>query len=699
MGKNEEKEKLREIEEKERMMKEIIKRYNIVSPVEKRGEASTISLEYRVFKEEELRAKMLNFYEKLCKSAPNLNITLSEEFMEKLNTAIRFTGLKVTPQDVISAGFLMAIISLLSVLPTLFLPIPLYVKLVIILFPVIVAYVIMYYPLYRAAWIRIREGRSLLLAVLYMIVYMKTTPNFEGAVRFAASNLEGKLAQDLKEVLWKVEVGEYTTIEDALFDYLKVWSQYNKEVVEAVHMIRQSLLEPSAERRDAMLSKAIDLVLEEMDEQMKKYVRDLETPVVVLHGLGILLPVMGMIVFPLVSAFMQEVGPNLVKVLFVGYDIILPLIVFILLNQIFMKRPPTHTTVELTQHPDYIPPGKFKIEIVGKRIIIPAIIPTLIVLTIGMYPVLNIMLITNFFFNVSENMRTKSMLVSLVFTLVLAISTAMYYYLSCFQKRKLREEIIEMEKEYEEVLFALGNRLMDDLPIEKALVKAEEDIKGMKIANFLRIVIKNMTQLNMTFKEAIFNNQFGALRYYPSALISAIMKSISDALNKGPRAAALVLLTVGRYIRNIRTTQEKIEDLLSSVVSNLKFQAYVLVPVIAGVVVGVARIILAILAKMSQNMAALNLGNVEGVPSMTLPTFGSGAIPSELLQIIVGVYVLEVLVISGVFIARIEAGDDKIYEHDTVWKILLVGVLLYILIYLIVMAIFGPMVGTVTGAS
>ncbi len=692
-----EKEKLEEKMEKERLMKEIVKRYNIIVPEEKKKEGEeAISLEYKLFKEEELKAKMLTYYEKLCKSAPNLNIKFSDDFMNELEAAINFAGLKVKPTEVISTGVLMAIISLIFLIPTFYFPISAYIKIGLLLVPIIIAYLIIYYPLHKAAWMRIRTGKELLLAVLYMIVYMKTNPNFEGAVRFAASNLEGKLAQDLKEVLWKVEIGQFTTVEDALLDYLKVWRRYNKELVEAIHLIRQSMLEPSPERKDMMLNKAIDLVLLEMDEQMKRYVRELETPVMVLHGLGILLPVMGMIVFPLVGVFMQEIGPNIGKTLFVGYDVVLPLFVFILLNQIFMKRPPTHTTVEISKHPDYIPPGKFKIDIIGKRIIIPAILPASALFLTLSAPLLKIMILTNFFTTKVESI-SHTMLVSMGFVVLLGMSAALYFYLSCFQKRKLRQEIIEMEKEYEEVLFALGNRLMDELPVETALVKAEQDIKEMKIADFLRIIIKNMTQLNMTFKEAIFNKQFGALRYYPSAMISAIMKAIADAIQHGSRSAAVVMLTIGRYLRNIRTTQEKIEDLLSTVVSSLKFQAYVLVPVISGVVVGIAKLILNILEKIMQQMSTLDIGGgVEGLPESNLPRLGGGAIPSELLQLVVGIYVVEVLIISGMFIARIEAGDDKVYEHDTIWKLLLVGLPMYLLIYALIMAIFGPIISTVT---
>ncbi len=691
-----EKDLIKKAREREKLIKQIVQKYKFsITPEFAQSEQKGVqpySLEYKIFKEEEKLARSLNRYERMCKSTSSVKIKPPEKLEEELKKAIDFLGLKVTPEETTALAVASFFLSFLIGLPFLFFPIPNAFKLLAIFLPFAVLYFMLYYPINKAAALRVKSGRDLVLAILYMIVYMKTTPNFEGAVRFAATNLEGKLALDLKEVLWKVETGQYTTVEDSLMAYLKKWKHYNKELIEAVHLIRQSMSEPVPERRDLLLNKAIDLVLTETDERMKRYARNLETPVMVLHGLGILLPVMGMVVFPLLSIFMGDSIKGLGIFLFVGYDIILPLGVYFLLNQIFVKRPPTYSNVDLRGHPDYVPVGKFRLKFMGREKVISAAVPALLIVMFTALPLLAYMRAVDFFYALSGTMGT--MAVSVLFVFSIAVSLAVYYFLSSFQKKRLREELIEMENEFEEFMFALGNRLIDGLPVEVALRKAEEDVKELKIAEFIRILLKNMTQLSMTFKEALFDQQYGVLRYYPSALIRAIMKSMADAINKGSVAAAMVMLTISRYLRNIRTTQEKIEDLLSSIVSSLRFQAYVLIPAISGVVVGIAKIILRIIDAINQYFANLDVSGMEAAPINLQNFFAPGAMPSELLQIIVGIYVVEMLVLTGMFINRIEAGEDRIREHDIIWRLLLTGTIMYIIIFSLILLVFMPIINT-----
>ena len=695
-GSKKKNEKLKEEEERKELIKDIIKRYEVFGkiPEEEKNAFRPYSLEYRIFKEEEEMEKRMNLYERLCKKFQFIEIVPGDETKKELEKAIEFLGWKIKPEEITTFATMTFFILFFAIsLPSLFLPLPPAIKILSIIIPVFIAYYVYNYPLSKAAEIRVKCGKDLVLAVLYMIVYMKNNPNFEGAVRFAAVNLEGPLSKDLKQVLWKVEVGKYTNIEDALMDYLKKWKYYNKELIEAVHLIRQSMAEPSSERRDALLNKAIDLVLAETNEKMKKYARDLETPVTVLHAMGILLPVLGMIVFPLLSIFMGGAIKNLATLLFIGYDIILPVFIFFFLNQIFIKRPPTYTNIDLSQHPDYVPLGKFRIKFMNKKWDIPAYIPSILLFTILGLPLINFIIKSDFFYKAHGNAVTMG--ISVLFIVAIALSISLYFFLSCFQKKRLREEIMAMESEFEELMFALGSRLIDGAPIEVGIAKAEEDIKDLKISKFLAIVLKNMMQLSMTFKEAVFNKEYGALRYYPSKLISAIMKAIADAVDKGSVAAAVVMITISRYLRNIKTTQEKIDDLLSSVVSSLTFQGYVLIPAISGIVVSIAKIIMRILDAINEKFSQMNTTGISALGSMNpVNFFAPSAIPSEILQIIVGIYVVEILILTAIFITKIRYGDDKIIEHDTIWKMVLIGTIAYIAVFALMLVIFMPVINS-----
>ena len=75
------------------------------------------------------------------------------------------------------------------------------------------------------------------------------------------------------------------------------------------------------------------------------------------------------------------------------------------------------------------------------------------------------------------------------------------------------------------------------------------------------------------------------------------------------------------------------------------------------------------------------------------------SMPAELLQIVVGIYVVEILVLLAIFVTRIESGVDEIKESDTIWKFVLTGLLSYIVILILIMRVFAPLAGISTIAG
>ncbi|MCK5333467.1 MAG: hypothetical protein KAJ24_03060, partial [Candidatus Aenigmarchaeota archaeon] len=73
---------------------------------------------------------------------------------------------------------------------------------------------------------------------------------------------------------------------------------------------------------------------------------------------------------------------------------------------------------------------------------------------------------------------------------------------------------------------------------------------------------------------------------------------------------------------------------------------------------------------------------------------------SELLQLVVGIYVVQILIILGMFMTRIEYGDDRIKENDTIWKVVITGVTVYFIVFLLVSTVFRPLlsgIGSIAG--
>ncbi len=688
------------------------------------SEESLQSKEYKAFKETmEKDKKKMHWYEKLANMVDRINLEVSKNDRERIEKEIRFSGLNIKPKHVIilpilflSSMFILWIIEyiLIKVLEVMFYyditkseSVSLFQKILypgnwpglIKIFPLIIgvlgAYYLYKYPSMRSTINRIRYGEQLLMAFVYMIVYLKTSGNLEGAVRYAAQNTSGKVSRDLKEILWKLETRQYNDIYEGLKDYADVWKDHMKEFSQSIYLINEAMLEPNQSRKDLLLEKALSVILDSYDEKMKSYVRALEMPIQVIHAIGIILPVLGMVVLPILTILLSDSLSNLSFYLIVFYNVILPIGLLFFITNTLQKRPATFGRAAIKDHPSLPKRGFFRIKSQEgyKDIKISHIIYTLTFLI-----VMPLSLIYLYTYATSPNSGFSSF-ISMSLILSFSATVGAYALLSSIQRLKFRREIEEIEKEFEDALFALGNALATKIPIEKALERTINDIQGLKIRDLFLGILRNMHQFSLTFKDALFHERYGVLKYYPSDLIRNIMNILSSVVEKGTESAALAMITISRYLRNIKTTQLKIDDLLSSTLSSMRFNAYVLIPVVGGVIVAVSKLVLVLLLKMSG--IYINLTQQLGTED-TSQLLETGfifnvdqAIPASLTLLIVGTYIVEILYILGLFIARTQYGIDDIMEKNEIWKLTLIGSLVFVSSYIVINTMFSGIIDSV----
>ncbi|MBW6452055.1 MAG: type II secretion system F family protein [DPANN group archaeon] len=645
--------------------------------------------------EEKLNSEPSTWYEKACAfSGKFIHVTPDDDTKEKIINATNFSNLKVTPEGVMAFAILTgSIITVISIILSLIIPtavIPILIKLFMIVLGPIMSLLIIIYPMNHSLSLRIQTSGNLVIAVLYIVVYMKSNPSLEGAIRFAAKNTTGKLSNDFKRMLWRLESGEIKDLDDGLMDYVASWKMYNREFMDSIEYIRASMHEMDETRRSLLLDRAVDNILRGTDEKMKMYARSLNMPIMILQGLGILLPVMGMIMFPLISIFMGDSIPNVTTYLFFGYNILLPSVLLFLLENILSRRPSTTTATDISHHPKALPVNKMHF----MGLVVPvwpfAVATTLAILFMGYFLKISMAGIEPV--NIFQSFFASSLLHSMFVIWGVAAGFIVYGYFRSAEKIDLIRIINLIEDQFEAALFALGNRLSGGAPLEISLIKAAEDTKDLEISGLFDISAKNMNRLSMTFKQSLFDVDYGALIFYPSKMIRTIMLAISESVKKGTKSAAMTMIIISEYLRALRTTQEKIEDLLSETVNNMRFQAYLLIPIISGVVVGVSQIIMRMLAVITEKMAVFSTGDLS-LPTDAMFMFDlENATPPEVLQVIVGIYLIQLLVIISRFIDKIDNGGDQIKEADILWKVMITGVLVYTIVLFVITVMFGNII-------
>jgi len=235
------------------------------------------------------------------------------------------------------------------------------------------------------------------------------------------------------------------------------------------------------------------------------------------------------------------------------------------------------------------------------------------------------------------------------------------------------------------------------LPAEIAFGKVAEVIGETTAGKFFRIVSENITRLGMSVKEAIFNKKAGAILQFPSKMIQSTMQVLVQAATKGPLIAAQALMSVSTYIKEIHRVNERLRDLMGDIISNMKSQIQFLTPTIAAVVVGISSMITFILGKL--NLAEAAGGEVAGGLGGLGELFGGAGIASYYFQIIVGLYVVELIYILTILGNSLENGSDDLAEKYQLGMNLTRSTLLYGFIVLVSLVIFNLLAGVVIGRT
>ncbi|MBN1502639.1 hypothetical protein JW930_03775 [Candidatus Woesearchaeota archaeon] len=715
--------------------------------IESSGSEKIISKEYTEFKEQYL-PKHLTFYEKACNlCAKILTLKADKKREEQLRESISICHLDITPGGVMSFSFLCPFIfmifggALSYFLTSFFFGQPsLFILVIVVMSGLALIIPLQNLPYILANNWRLKASNQMILCVFYIVSFMRHTSNLELAIKFASDHIAPPLSLDLKKVLWNVETEKYESVKEALEEYMASWRRWNLEFVESIHLIEASLYETTEERRIEALEKALSLILEETYEKMLHFAHDLKSPIEMLHMMGIILPVLGLVILPLVASFMDNVRWYHISIL---YNIILPLAVYYLGKMVLSTRPTGYGETEITHLAPETKKYQNMVINLGKKqifispFLVAGFIAAVLVL-IGISPLLihaldptkqktfDIILDSRNRLEVINTYEAKkdakfslldyrkgikvggilgpygigASLLSLFLTLGIGFGLGMYFLLRTKNLMKLRANAKALEEEFGSALFQLGSRIGDGLPAEIAFAKVYQLIPETTSGRFFQLVSLNISKLGMGIEKAIFDKNVGALTKYPSKLIESSMKVFIESARKGPKIASQSLINVSIYLKEIHAVDERLKDLLAEIISSMNSQIHFLAPAISGIVIGITSMITAILGKLGQQISDLGTQTgamtAGGMSNQLIELFGD-SVPTYYFQVIVGIYIVQLVYILSVLVNSIQNGVDRLNERNMVGKNLISATTLYCVIALAVMLIFNMVAGLVLG--
>ncbi len=506
----------------------------------------------------------------------------------------------------------------------------------------------------------------------YMIMSMKLVPNLEKAVEFAATHGRGKIAEDLKKVIWNVELGIHKSLSEGLDEMAYNWGKFSDEFKSSLMMIRASVLETSEAKRYQILDKTMEQTLESIKTKMEQYARELSQPTVVLFYLGVLLPLILIIVLPVGSAFSGQ-GLARPEILVLIYNILIPGATFVFALNVLRNRPPTYEPPKIPDgHPSLpkkyqmklgknfvdlrfvmlavliagagltwffhsngivfefdqekltiIPPDRTK-EFVLERVNRPEnwynedgpFVQQLISRGVELQAAQKTVAAEKaMFFMKPENDITPY---NLIFgsLLTFALMFFIYFNFTSIYKRKVQEETMEMESEFKDSLYVIASRMGENKPVEESLRHAQNFLPDYVISQKLfGKTVDNINLLGMPLENAVFDPNYGALKHNPSNIIRSSMKLLVDSVKMGVEVSARTLMSLSLQLKNSEKVNKTLSILVKEITSTMKTMAVFIAPVVLGITTALQKVVMismgSIISEGSLDSVSGNISNVD----------------------------------------------------------------------------------------
>ncbi|MEM0243115.1 MAG: hypothetical protein QXT34_01515 [Candidatus Aenigmatarchaeota archaeon] len=645
-----------------------------------------------------------NWYEKLCYfSSKIIPIKVTNK---KLAEDIIFSGLNTFPHEVYSLSIFLFLVSFLILIPIYFV----FSDLGIFIFaiPFGLAYLIYNYPSFRAQVNKIQTNNEAIKIVTYLVLYLEHNPNFEAAIEFASKKVRGILSDDLKKIVWDLKIGRFSRLKDALEFYAPKWMKWNENFLRTLILLSNVGYISSYEERKNILSKALDFVLTKNLEETKVYVEKVRGPVTMLFMFGLLMPSIGLIMFPMISVFMHfSVKPGY---LIFGYLVVLPIINLYLIFRIISLRPGAFLIVDISKHPKLPPINYFYF---GKKLVPIIPLSVLTFLLISFFGILHFLDFYSQYYELQELGMVKkleelvkkendiknigNLIASFLIPAGFGIAAYLYFYLNSFQRIKIRKEIKDIEEDLPNLLITSGNFLESGYPIEKVIEKTLEEYERLGLKEkagykFFSALRERILKFGENINLAIFGKG-GLINYFPSAILEEVFRILVDTTYKSVKSAGSIAKTIAKYLENISQVEFRLKELLSDVRGNLKMQAQFLIPIITGIVSSTGIFIINMLVVLGDFLGELEKsfgisGGFEDIINVLVGDFKK-VIPLTVLQSVVGCYTIIAIILMSYLLSGVESGFDRVARDYEIAENLKFGLIIYFIMGILSLVVFS----------
>lgn len=592
-----------------------------------------------------------------------IEIKASKELLRSLD----FTGLDLEVHEVLAFAYLLTLstLSLFLILDFIvlysynFSGIPPSTSILLltstVAIPLLVLHYVSNYPKLYAKYLKIHSLGDAPEVLSYIVMNMKLVSNIERSIKFAAENSNRPLAKDLRKLMWDMHFRVHSSIDDAITNFASEWGEWSTHFKRAIHLIRSSLGEPDEAQRIITLNRALDVVLEGTKNIMDEFASKLHAPTTVLYSIGVMIPLALVAMLPAASVIGYRINTFELALI---YNLLLPVITFIYAYSILLKRPAAFTPPQIPASHESLPSQKQRYTTAAISITVGTVIalPGFLYLALSI-PEIKSQLIAWNASIIALTQLNSFLPATLPIIWGIAAAISIYCIGIYLPYKQIRDRIRKMEGEFSDALYILGKRISEGKSAEEAFAYTSETMEGSEIAAIFSSIAYNFAAMRTTMKEALFDEEFGALKEVYSDRILATMKLFIESVQKSNEAAGIALVKLADHLKELQAVEEKIKRALYTMTSMMRTTAVIFAPLIGGVTLALAQVVAKLLASIVQEMPSLPSESKKFLPMV--PKFTEMSIAPEHFVLIIGIYLVLLTFILIRFIAGIEHGDDK----------------------------------------
>lgn len=575
----------------------------------------------------------------------------------------------------------------------------------------ILNFYLIYYPIFYTQIVKIKATSESVWILLYLSLYIKRNPNLEKAIQYVAYYMNGILADDFKKIIYDLETNRFNKIEDALEYYQYRWYYINPEFVYAITHLININYKSSIDDINKLVDRILEWTLKKSLQRSEEYVENLKEPTTAIVSFLVMMPMITLIMLPLLSIFIL----NTVSFYFIAfsYIIILPVIVFLIAQNLLSKSPFAFSTPDLSLSKDLPRNGTIKIN--GKYL--PIIFISLIFLSIsiiGFYHIINLAIQllyippgdSQYLSIIYQDRALYNILTVLTIPLGLGLGIGSYFYLNSYQKVKKIQQIEEIEDEFPIVTYEFASLLEDGYPMEIVIQKTYQNYKIIKssgvMENFLKITIYNLRK-GFDLINSIFNINNGSINYYPSKLVRESLQLIIYSISKGPEILSKITYNISYNLENVINIKNNVRKILNEIISMLDVTSKNLIPFISALVTVFNNGIISMLFTLAYFFQlidqSIGISGSAGIEQLIVQTFNLyNLIPPTYFEAIIGIFFIEFIIITSYMTAGIKYGFDNTMIDYYIGKNLLLGTIIYtvfsIIGIIVIFSVFGPYLPT-----